>query len=173
MRSTPNAHSMIRFAATLCLALCASLASAEGWWPTGGDAKPENEPTEGEAAMVESQFFKLGWPKVQMPKFSWKSGAGETGAASSMSAEGNPISRTLDKVADSSRRAADNVRGAWGTTMSKLPFLGGGDSELNQVAKNDNKGFWSRMFGPQDPEPQGAQTVQQFLAQDRVGTTTR
>ena len=146
-------------------------AAAEGWWPGGGskEAEPAGETPSDDSAMVDSSMFKLSWPKVEMPKFSWKPGLGGGETPDAMTPEGNPVSRALDKVADSSKRAANNVRDAWGSAVSKLSF-GGGD-KATQTAQADKPGFWSRMFAPE--EPQEARTVQEFLAQDRVGTTTR
>ncbi|MEO0529523.1 MAG: hypothetical protein AAF266_02985, partial [Planctomycetota bacterium] len=117
--------------------------------------------------MVDSPLFKLSWPKVEMPKFSWKPNLGGV-APKPGNAEGNPISRALDKVADTSKRASNNVRGMWDSTMSKLPFGGGG--QATQTASNDKPGFWSRLMTPIDEEPRGSETVQGFLAQERVGT---
>lgn len=149
-------------------ALAAAPAAADGWWPGGAKDKPETDKAVDESAMVDSSMFKLSWPKVQMPKFSWKQGAGEEeGMPSAVTPEGNPISRALDKVSDSSKRAANNVREAWGAAVEKLSFGGG---EETQVAQNDKPGFWSRIFGPAE-EPRQAETVQEFLAQERVGTT--
>lgn len=154
--------------ALVLLATLAADAAAEGgsWWPGGSDknkasvSKPADD-----SAMVDSPLFKMSWPKVEMPKFSWKPGDGGSSAAGS--AQGNPISRALDKVADTSKKTSNNVRGMWDSTMSKLPFAGGG--QATQTASNDKPGFWSRLMTPVE-EPQGSETVQGFLAQERVGT---
>lgn len=118
-------------------------------------------------AMVDSPMFKLGWPKIEMPKFSWKNPM-----AGSDKPEGdgsNPISRAFDKVADASKSASESVRGAWGSAMERL--TGGGEQPSTQAVAAKEPGFWSRMFGGDKEEPQGAQTMEEFLAQERVGMT--
>lgn len=176
MRSTSNLAWIYRLMIVAVLAIIGQAAHAQ-------EAKAATEPTtsaasDSESTMIDSPAFKIGWPKIEMPKFTWKPsfGAGSHSESSAPADGSNAISRTLDKVADTSRRAASTVRNTWGSTLSSLPFVGG-NSEVNQVAKNqvaknDNKGFWSNLFSTSEPDP-GPQTVQEFLAQDRVGTTTR
>ncbi|QDT69557.1 hypothetical protein MalM25_24960 [Planctomycetes bacterium MalM25] len=164
----------IRLFALCLIASIAGPASAEApsWWPGGGESKGTDSSAataaaDGESAMVDSPLFKIGWPKVEMPKLSWKPGfGGGDKAATPGQPGGNPISRALDKVATGSKDASDKVRNAWGSAMSSLPF--GGD-DTARTAKNDSPGFWSRLMTPAK-EPEGSQTVQGFLAQERVGT---
>ncbi len=160
--------------AVACLLTSTPRAAAEGWWPGGGDKEPAASAPAKEAAtedstMIDSSMFKLSWPKVEMPKFSWKPSFGGDQESALPSAEGNPISRALDKVATSSKNASEKVRGAWGSAMSKLPSFG--SDKATQTAKSDKPGFWSRLLTPPADEAQGSETVQQFLAQERVGTT--
>lgn len=160
----------------LALCLIASiagpaLAEAPSWWPGGGESQETGQSTTtaaaDDSAMVDSPLFKLGWPKVEMPKLSWKPGfGGGDKPATPGQPGGNPISRALDKVAAGSKSASDKVRNAWGSAMSSLPF---GGEETTRTAKSDSPGFWSRLLSPAE-EPQGSQTVQGFLAQERVGT---
>lgn len=122
--------------------------------------------------MVDSPLFQLGWPKMEMPKFDWKPwGNGEKTATSTVPKE-NPISGALDKVAGASKKAADGVRNAWGSAMSKIPSFGGGQDSSQAIAKSEGPGFWEKMFGPQE-ESGGSETVSEFLAQERLGTTRR
>jgi hypothetical protein len=153
-------------AASLAAAAAPAPVAAEGWWPGGSKDKTAAEGAAAdETAMVDSSAFKLTWPKVEMPKFSWKGEEGKEGVGS-VTPEGNPISRALDKVSESSKNAANNVRNAWGAAVDKLPF-GGDDAKVAQ--KDDQPGFWSRLFSPAE-EPRGSETMQEFLAQERVGT---
>lgn len=162
----------ISFLAIISLLMLAPTAHAEGggWWP-GGDKKAEAPPTSSTPVdgdtMVDAPLFKLSWPKVEMPKFAWKQENG-TAPRSLTDAQGNPISRALDKVATSSKNASNKVRGAWDSAVSKLPFTGDG---ATRSAKKDQPGFWTRLMTPLPEEETGSETVQQFLAQDRVGTT--
>ena len=149
-------------------ALAITLVTACGTTPAGAqDAGTAVEGAADDPAMVDSSAFKLTWPKFEMPKFAWKGNEAKETGDSALTPEGNPISRALDKVSESSKHAATNVRNAWGAAMDKLPFSGGDDKKL---AKKDEKpGFLTRLFSPAE-EPRGSETVQEFLAQDRVGT---
>jgi hypothetical protein len=118
-------------------------------------------------AMVDSSAFKLSWPKFEMPKFAWKGDDKKETGDSALTPEGNPVSRALDKVSESSKNAANNVRNAWGAAMDKLPF---GDDDKKVVQKDEKPGFFARLFSPAEEEPKGSETVQEFLAQERVGT---
>jgi len=152
-------------------AMAITLAFAWGTTPAGA-ADAETAAVDAAAedpAMVDSSAFKLGWPKFEMPKFSWK-GDKKEADDSALTPEGNPVSRALDKVSESSKNAANNVRNAWGAAMDKLPFGGDDDKGDKKVAQKDEKpGFFSRLFSPAE-EPRGSETVQEFLAQERVGT---
>ncbi len=118
-------------------------------------------------AMVDSSAFKLSWPKFEMPKFSWKGDTAPATGESALTPEGNPISRALDKVSESSKNAATNVRNAWGAAVDKLPFGGKGNAQVAQ--KEEKPGFFTRLFSPAE-EPRGSETMSEFIAQDRVGT---
>jgi hypothetical protein len=138
-------------------------------WVSPTAARAADKPAATEAAMVDSPWFNMGWPKVEMPKMNWKpSWMGGEGA---MTAEKNPVSRGLDKVADTSKQAAGKVRDAWGAAVEKLSFGGGGDKGQAVAANDQQPGFWSKMFGGEPAaKPQGSETVQEFLAQERPGT---
>lgn len=155
-----------RFAFLAVFAILAAPASAE-WpklWPSKTDdanTPPAEEQADGDA-LVDTSFFKVSWPKVQMPKIDWKPGFGLGGSGAQGSGE-NPVSRALDRVATGSRQAADRVRNAWGSTVGALTPGGGGS---RQTADNE-PGFWSRMFTPE--EPKRPLTTTEFVAQDRPG----
>lgn len=134
---------------------------------TTAHAAEEAAATADDPAMVDSSAFKLSWPKFEMPKFSWKGDDKKETGESALTPEGNPVSRALDKVSESSKNAANNVRNAWGAAMDKLPFGGGDDKKVAQ--KDEKPGFFTRLFSPAE-EPKGSETVQEFLAQERVGT---
>ncbi|CAE7522701.1 selA, partial [Symbiodinium sp. CCMP2456] len=113
--------------------------------------------------MVDSSAFKLSWPKFEMPKFSWKGDTAPATGESALTPEGNPISRALDKVSESSKNAATNVRNAWGAAVDKLPFGGKGNAQVAQ--KEEKPGFFTRLFSPAE-EPRGSETMSEFIAQD-------
>jgi hypothetical protein len=145
-------------AITLALACGATAHAAEEAAVAGAAEDP---------AMVDSSAFKLSWPKFEMPKFAWKGDDKKETGDSALTPEGNPVSRALDKVSESSKNAATNVRNAWGAAMDKLPF--GGEDDKKVVQKDEKPGFFARLFSPAE-EPKESETVQEFLAQERVGT---
>lgn len=176
----------------LCLALFPNSSSAEmpAWWPGSGEKEMSAKtPAEGTAAsasnassaaqspvassdpMVDSPLFDIGWPKIELPKINWKPSWGNQQPGDAVAKKDNPVSGALDKVANATKGAADGVRNVWGSAIDKLT-PGGTAKRNHQMASKEEPGFWARMFGPQ-PEPQGSQTVTEFLAQDRPGTTRR
>lgn len=153
-----------------CLIAGSANAEAPSWWPGGGDSSKAEKPAAAAAedsAMFDSSLFQVSWPKVEMPKLSWKPSFGGDQSAAAGKPGGNPISRALDKVATGSKDASDKVRNAWGSAMNSLS-MGGGD-DTSRTAKTEGGGFWSRLMSPSEP-PKQSETVQEFLAQERVGT---
>ncbi len=154
-----------------------SVAQLPSWFPGGGDKEePTTEaypttatPPKVEEPMVDSPMFDISWPKVEMPKFSWKPSWGSGDDAMKAPSE-NPVSKALDSVGDASKSAASSVRNAWNSGIAKI--TPSSQPTSTQVAKSKEPGFWSRMFGG-EPEPQGSQTVTEFLAQERPGTVQR
>lgn len=151
--SRPLSTLTLLVAATLAIVACPRPGAAQALQTP---AERTNDP------MVDSPWFKLGWPKVSMPELSWKPWGND--AAPDAAPGGNPVAETLDRVSSASGRAASAVRDGWGSMLSKLPF-GPGSAPPGTNAGRNEPGFFSRMFGPQ--EPQGAQTVAEFLAQER------
>ncbi|MEQ8846483.1 hypothetical protein [Botrimarina sp.] len=134
-------------------------------WPSDkAEADTAEAPAEtGDQPLLESPFFQVGWPKVELPKINWKPGFGGADEAPAGTGE-NPVSRALDRMATGSRNAADKVRSAWGSAIDALT-PGGGEAQTAQK----EPGFWSRLLAPE--EPVGPRTTTEFLAQDRPGTT--
>lgn len=130
----------------------------------GSLAAQSADPSTTDDTMVDSPWFDVSWPKIEMPKLSWKPWGGDAKPAGASG--DNPIADTLDKVSIASGRAARSVREGWGSMVSRLPFGPGSAPPGSRTASNDGPGFWSRLFAPE--EPQGSQTVTEFLAQERV-----
>lgn len=133
-------------------------------------------PTGAAEPMVDAPWFRVGWPKVEMPKvrmpdFDWKPWGGGDAEPKEGPRE-NPVSETLDKVSAASKRAADGVRGAWGGAMNKISSFGSGPKE-ETIASNEQGGWWSRLFRSEPEQPSSSQSVSEFLAQERAGTTLR
>ncbi len=156
-----------------------SVAQLPSWFPGSGDK--EEQPAETaypstatpppvQEPMVDSPMFDISWPKVEMPKFSWKPSWGGGDQTATKAPSENPVSQALDKVGDASKSAADSVRNAWSSGIARI--TPSSQPSNTQVANNKEPGFWSRMFGP-EPKPEGSRTVTEFLAQERPGTVQR
>ena len=133
--------------------------------PASGATQPAAE-----TPMVDNSWFSVDWPKVKMPEFSWKPWGDESPSDPTTPKE-NPVSQALDRVADSSKRAAESVRNAWGSALNKVSSFGSGPKE-EAVAKSEGPGFFSRLFGGAT-EPESPQPVSEFLAQERGKTTLK
>ncbi|MEM6798426.1 MAG: hypothetical protein AAF589_02840 [Planctomycetota bacterium] len=135
------------------------------WAPPAGQAAPAEaaaEPeTEGGDWLMTSPMVNVGWPEIKMPKVDWTPGWAKTEPGQPGFLEGQMI-----KLKNAAQGAAQRTRTAWNKTVERMKIGGGGDSVPGQP------GFFARMFGA-SPEPQGAQTVQEFLAQERPGTQRR
>lgn len=178
---TPNVRSALLKSVALVAAIATTSAGHAQVAPADAAASQTTEisqttavtPAE-DGAMVESPMFKIGWPKIKMPEFQWKkfwgSDSESTPATTPIAETQNPVSEALDKVSSASKRAADGVRNAWGSTLARI--TPSNDETATMTAKRDEPGFWSRLFGAEEPQ-RDAQTVSEFLAQERVGTTTR
>lgn len=152
---------------TLLLALAATPALAAAQEPAAPAAPPAAE-----QPMVDAPWFKVGWPKIQAPSFSWKPWGGD--AATPSKPRENPVSGALDKVADTSKRAATSVRNAWGSAVNKISSFGAGPKEppSQAVAKSDSPGFFSRFFGGDDDAAK-ATAPPVSVAQQTSGTVAK
>ena len=144
------------------------------------EATEENSPVVTETAPVETvapeattevkkPWYQIGMPS--MPEVSWRP-SWPTQTIDAITPDENPFAGAAGRVSDASKRASQGVRGAWGAMVGR--FSGSDDQQAatRRVAKRESPGFWSRMFGAKE-EPQGSQTVTEFLAQERLGTTRR
>ena len=93
---------------------------------------------------------KFTMPKIEMPK---------------MPAD------ALAPVKASARKVSDGTKRAWEGTKELFTF-GGKTTATEQpterlASRPDQPSVWSRMFGGGEPEPEGPQTVADFMAQPR------
>jgi hypothetical protein len=76
----------------------------------------------------------------------------------------------LAPVKASGRKVADGTRRAWDGVKELLTF--GGEKQADQpsarVASNPQPSIWQRMFGGAEEEPQGPQSVAEWMSQPRV-----
>lgn len=141
---------------------------SSSWWPgatanAGGSAAATSDAaasTSGESKgwLMNSPLVNIGWPEIKMPKIQWNPMA--TGGA-----EGPGfIATQTGKIRTMASNAASKTRASWNNTVDKLRW--------NKPAKSGGTkqpGFFARLMTP-PAEPQGAETVTEFLAQDRPGT---
>lgn len=153
----------------VCRVLLVSLALVAVATPCRA-AEDEVAPASATEPMVDSPWFHVGWPKVEMPEFSWKPwGASEP--TEETAPRENPVSQALDRVAGASKNAAAGVRNAWGSAMNKFSSFGSGPKDTD-VAKTDSPGFFSRFFAS-SPEPKAPGSAAEYLAQERQATTVK
>lgn len=169
-------------------------ATGQGWWPSkpsdgavepasatqpafgavpAPPAMPASQPTtpanaaadaplaDGENKwMITSPFANIGWPEIKMPEMNWKPWGGGQPADPKASASG-----PLTTVRNMTQSAAQRTRSAWNSTVERFKFTGGAQ---RPAPGRDEPGFFARMFG--GAEPEGPQTVPEFLAQERPGS---
>lgn len=92
---------------------------------------------------------KVTMPKIEMPK---------------MPAD------PLAPVKTSARKVGDGAKKAWEGTKELLTFGGKAakDEPAARVASREQPSVWSRMFGSAEPEPEGPQSVAEWMNQDRI-----
>lgn len=162
-------------------------AQSSSWWPSKDNADaaptqpaygavpampglPSSQPTGGEASMEDeknwmftSPFANVSWPEIKMPKLKWKPFGGAADPASPQAtSQGSPLSA----MRGMSQNVAQRTRTAWNKTVDRLKW----NKDTSRQPKQP--GFFARMFGSEE-QNSGPQTVTQFLAQERPGTTTR
>lgn len=136
-------------------------------WPAPSQAEapaPEAATPTAESWTFTNPFGTLKLPKPKMPQFQWRPAFSPTPETSPGFLDG-PVGR----IKSATRGAAQRTRTAWNSTVEKLKF-GGGQGSGGQPSSEP--GFFARMFGG-DPEPEGARTVTEFLAQERPGAERR
>jgi hypothetical protein len=115
---------------------------------SGAAGAPETIAEEGAQASA-SPWGWLKMPKITMPQ---------------MPAD------PLAPVKASGRKVADGTRRAWAGVKELLTF--GGEKQADQptarMASNPQPSMWQRMFGGAEEEPQGPQSVAEWMSQPRV-----
>jgi hypothetical protein len=75
----------------------------------------------------------------------------------------------MQALSDGAHRAGDRTRAAWRKTVDVLTPGEPDPRTAPRIASRDAKPpFWKRMFGAQEPQSEGPQTIPQWMAQDRV-----
>jgi hypothetical protein len=75
----------------------------------------------------------------------------------------------MQTMSNGARRVGQRTRAAWHRTVDALtPGEQPQPSDpSSRVARRDDRTVWQRMFGA-DEQPQGPQTVGEFIAQERI-----
>ena len=116
--------------------------------------------------MPEFSMPQVSMPEFKMPSMPWQSTSSESSAAVEQEATGpNPVSLAVGQVSEASKRAGEGVQSAWNSAISKLRPE---PQSKSRIAKREEPGFWSRLFGPEEPS-RGSETVTEFLVQERPG----
>ena len=67
------------------------------------------------------------------------------------------------------RHVGQRTRAAWGKTVDAITPGGSSDSTSSRVARREDRPpLWKRMFGSEEQQPEGPQTVTEWMAQERV-----
>lgn len=160
--------------AIVCLAACSTGYGQESssWWPGANNSEPTaSAPAaapatpsaapasgEGQGWLMNSPLVNIGWPEIKMPKIQWNTAA--TGGS-----EGPGfIATQTSKFRTMASNAATKTRASWNTALDKLRW-----NKPATAGTKKEPGFFARLLSPPQ-QPQGAETVAEFLAQDRPGT---
>ncbi|MEX0610653.1 MAG: hypothetical protein WD738_01910 [Pirellulales bacterium] len=141
------------------------------------------QPAESEATqrwMIDSPRAKVSWPRIHLPEVRkpnlprpqvWPEKS-EVEAARNAWVEKNPAASQpspLQAITDSARRVRASTRAAWDKTVDALTPGETTSSTSSRVARRqDRPPLWKRMFGVEEPEPQGPRTVTEWMAQQRL-----
>jgi hypothetical protein len=113
-----------------------------------------------------SGFLPVSWPSVSLPKVSMpkiKMPKWPTNTDGSAVSPFTPISAGASKLSAGTRKA-------WAGTMGFFSFDKDEEAQLPSAASSSSTepSFWERMTG-KTPQPEGPQTVAEFMTQPRVG----
>jgi hypothetical protein len=75
----------------------------------------------------------------------------------------------MQSLSNGARRAGDRTRAAWHKTVDVLTPGERDPRTPPKIAQRDTQPpFWKRMFGTTQKGPEGPQTIQGFIAQERL-----
>jgi len=139
-----------------------SPAAAEGIQTMAGNAESGEE----QGGFLPVSWQSVSLPKVPMPKFSMPK---ITLPKWPTNSDGSAVS-PMAPIAAGANKVSEGTKKVWEGTKEMFSF---GSGEVNQQgtlpAKPPAKpSLWQRMMGS-EPEPQGPQTVAEFMSQPRVG----
>ena len=130
--------------------------------------------------MIDSPLAKVSWPRFHLPEVPkphlpgaqlWpkKSTADADHNAWLEPDPGSKQSSPMQAMAGGARRVADGSRAAWEKTVDALTPGDSSSRTSSRVARRDTRpSWWKRMFAVEDRQPQGPQTVTEWMAQERL-----
>ena len=146
--------------------------------PAAPPDSAEGEPDE--RWMIDSPLAKVSWPRLHLPKMPkpnlprpqlWPKKS-DVETARNAWVEQNPEAvqpSPLQAVTDGARRAADSSRAAWDKTVDAFTPRPTADGASSRIARRDARPpWWKRMFGAEQWQPEGPQTVTEWMAQERL-----
>jgi hypothetical protein len=140
---------------------------------------PQTPPDSDRPPLLTSPFAKLKWPKVPTPEWpTLRARSSHNDAAASNSDRlrnawvqkaPEPQKPTpMQALSDGAHRVGERTRAAWLRAVNVLtPGKPDPRTPPRLAQRSSQPPFWKRMFGAQ-PEPQGPQTIQGFIAQERL-----
>ncbi len=127
--------------------------------------------------MLSSPKGKVGWPHLAKPHlpttgiFAHKPNADPTRNSWVEKTPTPPKPSPMKPITDGAHKVAKSTKAAWHKTVDALTPGEPAPAPRNsssRIAKRDAQpSFWKRMFGSEQ-EPQGSQTMPEFMAQQRV-----
>jgi hypothetical protein len=141
-------------------------------YATAGVPEPERR------WMFESPLAKVSWPRIHMPEMSKPKlppspfpSREDLDRARNSWVEKSPDPAKpspLQAVKQGASRVAQSTRNAWGKTVDALTPGERERGPSSRIARRDDRPLWKRMFFVEPIEPQGPQTVTEWMAQERV-----
>jgi hypothetical protein len=131
--------------------------------------------------MIQSPLANITWPRIHMPEVSlprprlprpqlWprQSQVEETRNAWVGKSLDPERPTPLEAARTGARRVADSTRTAWHKTVDVLTPGEPAANDAFLARSEPRPPLWRRLFGAEEPQPQGPRTVTEWMAQDRL-----
>jgi hypothetical protein len=140
---------------------------------------PDEEESD-EHWMIDSPLAKVSWPSFHLPKMPKpkmpmaqarpKKSEVESDRNSWAEDDITPMrSSPWQSMSNGARRVGKGTRAAWGKTVEALTPGSSPPSNSSRVARQPVRPpWWKRMFAVEESQPEGPQTVTEWMAQERL-----
>jgi hypothetical protein len=128
--------------------------------------------------MIESPLAKVSWPRLQFPEVHkpqlpalWPHKSQVEAARNAWMGQDPAAAQPspLRAVTDGARRVGESTRAAWDKTVDVLTPGEDPSRSSSRIARREPRpAWWKRMFSVEDSQPQGPQTVTEWMAQERL-----